>query len=75
MSALLSHHQRSFLLQQIETNTETHSQTSCRVRDLGTLSSKQEVLIRSFPSGLEEPCTVKRRHKECNGGHSENKAL
>jgi hypothetical protein len=33
MSALLSHHQRNFLLQQMETNTETHSQISCRVRE------------------------------------------
>ncbi|KAL6091676.1 hypothetical protein STEG23_024270 [Scotinomys teguina] len=30
ISALFSNHQRSFLLQQIETNIETHSQTLCR---------------------------------------------
>ena len=32
-SALLSHHQRSFLLPQMATNTETHSQTSCKEWD------------------------------------------
>lgn len=30
ISALLSHHQRAFLLQEMGTNTETHSQTLCR---------------------------------------------
>lgn len=38
ISALLSHPQRSFLLQQTGTITETHSSTMCRVRDLGMLS-------------------------------------
>ena len=30
LSALLSHGQMSFILQQMGTNAETHSQTSCR---------------------------------------------
>ena len=42
---LFGYHQRSFLLQEIGTNTETHSQTLFmqRVRDLGTLNHKQDV--------------------------------
>ena len=34
------------------TNTETYSQTLCRVIDLGTLSSKRHDFIKSLPSGL-----------------------
>lgn len=37
--ALLSHHPRSFLQQQTETNTKTHKWTMCWVRDPETLSS------------------------------------
>lgn len=40
ISALFSHHRRSFLLYQTGTDAEIHSQTLCRVRDLGTLSPK-----------------------------------
>jgi hypothetical protein len=38
---MLSHHQRSFLLQQTGTNTKTHSQTASRDRDrdLGVFSA------------------------------------
>lgn len=35
ISALFSHHQRSFLLQQRRTNTETHSRSECSVIKLG----------------------------------------
>ena len=35
---MISHHKRSFLLQQTGTNTETNSQTTWWARDFGTLS-------------------------------------
>jgi hypothetical protein len=56
ISALLSHHQKSFLLQQMITNTETHSQTCRDWRDLRTLSPKWNVSFKSLPSGLKKPC-------------------
>jgi hypothetical protein len=50
--ALVSHYQSSTLLQQMGTNTEAHSQTVQRVRDLGTLSFKRGLSIKALPSGL-----------------------
>jgi hypothetical protein len=38
------------------TNTETHSQALCRVRDLGTLITKWYTSIKSLSSGIREPC-------------------
>jgi hypothetical protein len=55
ISALLSYHQRSFLLKQMRTNTETHSQTLCKVRYLGTVNPAWDISIKSFPLGLNEP--------------------
>lgn len=48
ISALLSHHQKRFLLQQI--GTETHSQTPCRVKHSGIRSPKHEVSLKPLPS-------------------------
>jgi hypothetical protein len=39
------------------TNAEIHSQINMeRVRDLGTLSRKWDISIKSLLSGLREPC-------------------
>lgn len=48
--AMISYPQRSFLLQQMGSNTDTHRQTICRVRDLGLFSPKQEVSIKFLSS-------------------------
>ena len=37
-------------------NTETHNQTCKKKRDLGTLSPKEDVSIKSLLSGLRDPC-------------------
>lgn len=56
ISVLLSHHQRCFLLQKMGTNAEIHSQINMeRVRDLGTLSRKWDISIKSLPSRTN-PC-------------------
>lgn len=47
---------RSLFLGQMGTKAETHSQTSCRVRDLGILSPKWNVSIKSLPSERRQPC-------------------
>jgi hypothetical protein len=53
---LLSHHQRSFLLQQAGTDTETHSQALLqRMRNLEKLNSNCDVFMKSFASRLKEP--------------------
>ena len=62
ISAVLSHPQRDFLLQQRRTNPETHSQT-CRVKDLGTLNLKGYLPQAPF-LGYQETLQ-KRRQKEC----------
>jgi hypothetical protein len=53
---LLSHYQRSFLLQQMGTNTESYSQPDNvqTVRDLRTLSPKWNVFIKSLPLGFKK---------------------
>lgn len=48
ISALLSPHQISFLLQKMRTNTETQMDNRQNVRDLGTLSPKRDVFIKSL---------------------------
>jgi hypothetical protein len=50
---MLSHHQKSFLLQQMEINTETHKQ---RVGDPGTLVLNGMFPSIPSPSGLRKPC-------------------
>lgn len=52
ISAYLSHHQRNFLLKQKQRSTTRHYADSERP---GTLSPKQEVFIKSQPSGLRGP--------------------
>jgi hypothetical protein len=54
--ALHSHHQRSFLLEQMGTDIEIHSQTKYKMRNLGTLSHKREVSFKSFLLELRTPC-------------------
>jgi hypothetical protein len=58
------------------TNTETHSQTMCRKRDLGTLSHKQDVSFKipflRAPARRGGRKSVKAKG---DGGHQENKAL
>jgi hypothetical protein len=50
---LFSYDQKSFLLQQKATNTETHSQTLCRVKDFETLLPKRNIFsIKSLLSEL-----------------------
>lgn len=52
-----SQHQRSSLLQQMGTNTGTHSLAMCTVeRNLEPLSPKLNVSLKSLPSGCREPC-------------------
>lgn len=51
ISALCSHHQRSSLTQRTGTDAQTHSQTLCRERVLGTYSFKCDVSITSLSSG------------------------
>lgn len=46
INVLLGHHQRSSLLQWMETNTETHNSTVCREGD----TLEYSVLNRRFPS-------------------------
>jgi hypothetical protein len=53
-SALLSHHQRTIILQEKKTDTEKQIQTICRVRDLEIF--RQNVSIYSLSLGLREPC-------------------
>ena len=54
---LLSHHQKSFLLKQIRTNTDSHPDKTQRMRALGTFSTKWDASIKfpSSTSGLREP--------------------
>jgi hypothetical protein len=44
-----------FILHQLETNRETHSQTFHKETDLGTHSSKWDMSIKSLRSDLREP--------------------
>lgn len=46
MHVLFRHYQRSFFLQPMGTNTKIHSQTICRVGDLGSVSSKRTFSIK-----------------------------
>lgn len=56
ISALLRHHQRSFLFKQTGTEAETSQWSKLqRVKDLGTLHPKRDVSIKPFPSELREP--------------------
>ena len=54
ISALLSHHQRSFLQQQMGSNRDPQPDIIQRVRDLGTLSSKWDVSIKFLHPGFSE---------------------
>lgn len=54
-SGLLSHHQRRFLLQQMETNTKANLDI-VQTRDLRTFRPKWHVSIKSLSLGLTEPC-------------------
>lgn len=70
---------RSFFLGQRGTKTETHSQTFCRVRDLGTLRPKWNVSIKSLPSEMRQPCGRRgwkehRSHREL-GVNQENQVF
>jgi hypothetical protein len=73
---LLSHHQRSFLLQQVRTNRDPQLENMQR-RDLRALCPKWDVSIKSIPPGLNE--LWKKRQKECQsqraGGHQGIKAF
>jgi len=54
---------------------DSHSDNMQRVRDLGTLSSKWDMSMKSFPT---EPCGRggrKRKRTRGDGGHQENKAF
>jgi hypothetical protein len=51
-TVLLNHHQGSFLLQQMKTNT--HPDNVQRRNNLGTLYPKWDVSIKSLPSGHRE---------------------
>lgn len=59
------------LLQQAGTNTGTLSHIMQRVRDLGTLSQKWDVSIKSFLSGLRVTLLKRRQSLRAreNGGH------
>ena len=62
LSILFSYHQKSFLLLETRTKTETPKWTMCRVGDLGTLSPKGlSVSIKPFPSVLGELCRRRER--------------
>lgn len=52
---LLRHHQRSLLLKQMGTNTETTARKYAENENLETLSPKKDVSIKSFPSGFKKP--------------------
>jgi hypothetical protein len=75
---LFSPPQRNFLLEQMETNIETHSQKLVRVRALGALRHRWDVSIKSTPTEPRETCgrvgTKDVRAKE-GRRHQENKAL
>ena len=51
---LFSHHQRNFLLQKMTKNMKTHRHIIPRVGDLGTLSPRWDVSIKSHPSELRK---------------------
>jgi hypothetical protein len=53
-----------------------HSQTACNVRDLGTLSPKWDISIKSLPSGIRKPYRIeggKSIRTRGDGGHSPKK--
>lgn len=52
LSALLSHHERSFLLQQMRTNIRSHSQTLCRSQNI----QLRDASIKFLPSRLRKLC-------------------
>lgn len=52
-NALLNHHQKCCIIQQMRTNTKTH--VIQKVRDLGILGPKQEVSIKFLPPWFREP--------------------
>lgn len=53
ISASITHHQKSFFLQYMGTNTESPKWTKCKiVRDFGTLSLKCDIFINPHPSEL-----------------------
>lgn len=54
VNALLSYHQKSFLLKQVETDTQADSRQT--VRDFGTLSPKQVISIKFLTLGLGQHC-------------------
>ena len=62
ISDLLSHHQKSFLLQEMGTDTEVHIMQI--VKDPGTLNPKWDNSIKSHLSGLREPSGRRRRKSE-----------
>lgn len=75
LCAMLSRQQRSFLLQQKETNTET---TARYYAGTWTTQRRWDVFIKSLPSELMEPCGRRggksvraRRH----GRHQETRVL
>jgi hypothetical protein len=72
---LLSHHQKSFLLQQIGTNTETYSQTLTQRENFETLSHTQDIVIKSLISCVRKPCGRgggKGMRARRDGEHQEN---
>lgn len=56
---------------------DSQADTMWRVRDLWPFSPKQDVSIKSLPSGLREPCIRGRKSLRVtgNGGHQEKKAF
>lgn len=59
ISALFTHHQRSFLLKKMGTNTEVQNQVLHRVRCLRTLICKWDVTVNSSPQIAGNPAKEK----------------
>ena len=78
ISALLSHHQRGFLLQQMRRHRDPQSDNVQRARDLRALSPKWDVSVKTFPSELTERCGKggrKSLRARQDKGHQGNKVL
>ena len=76
VSVLFSRHQKSFLLQQVETDTQADNMQT--VRDFGTLSPKQVISIKSLTLELGQHCRsrgAKNVSTRKSGGYQESKAL
>lgn len=75
---MISHHQRSSLLQGMGTNAKTHSQTTSRTCETREHSPLNE-MSPSNPSPPTQRTLQKREEKDCktrwNGRHRENKAF